>query len=257
MFYTAIIKLLKKIGAKVIMEGQKVEVELTDETVAKLKLMFGDDMDLADDVSEDSDLDAALNAERMDPAEAGDMSPEDADLIEQFKELVKRNPSALAQVTEDQPELQRRPGRSAERLPTRPDQRCTAGAQLRRALGRGDAFHHAHLACRRGIPAQRRFCRPPQGPLPSALRPGSARSRRIRRRHFPQPRTCGIPPRLAHACVSIVDSESDTQLLERFQEKSSARRGLFVGCHGQAQRGHAPRIEKHARASGLGTAPVN
>lgn len=57
--------------------------------------IFGEDMDLADDVSEPSDLDSALDAERLEPAAEGDMTPEDEMLIEDFKELVKRNPSAL------------------------------------------------------------------------------------------------------------------------------------------------------------------
>lgn len=63
--------------------------------------IFGDEMNLAEDVSEGGDdMDAALDSERLGPAE--DMEEADQELIEQFKELLKRKPEALAQVQEDE-----------------------------------------------------------------------------------------------------------------------------------------------------------
>lgn len=48
MLFEPISKLLQKLGARTIMSGQKVEIELTDEIVDKLKTMFGNDINLSE-----------------------------------------------------------------------------------------------------------------------------------------------------------------------------------------------------------------
>ena len=66
----------------------------------ELDPIFGDEMNLADDVAEGNDLDSALDAERMDQEAEGEVSAdaEDEELIAQFNELLKRKPEALEMV---------------------------------------------------------------------------------------------------------------------------------------------------------------
>jgi dGTP triphosphohydrolase len=73
----------------------------------ELDPIFGEEMNLADDVEEGGDdLESALDAEKLGPAddlgmEDSELTPEEEALIEDFKQLLKKRPEALEKVQEE------------------------------------------------------------------------------------------------------------------------------------------------------------